>query len=177
MVFLILFVVVPLVEFAVALLVAHAIGGWLTLGLLVLLSCFGFWQVKIQGMGAWYRLRSSEYSSEGPARTILDGALRLFGSVLLVIPGFVTAFFGGLLLIGFSRRFVAGHVGAAVVTKFAGPYGAAATVGHAGYKRYTRRRNGEVVVDVEGWEDPAAPDAPPALREAPSERNRPGGHA
>lgn len=174
MVFLILFVVVPLVEFAVALMVAHAIGGWLTLGLLVLLSCFGFWQVKVQGLGAWRRLRSAEGAGEGPARTILDGALRLLGSVLLVIPGFVTAFFGGLLLIGFARRFVSGHVGAAVVTKFAGPYGAAATVGYSGYKRYTRGRRGEVVVDVDGWEDPATPGAPPALREAQSEPNRPG---
>lgn len=173
MVLLFFFVLWPIVEIVGAIAVAHVIGGWATIGLLIVLSIFGMWQLKIQGLGAWRRCREDLDEGRLPARNMLDGAMRLFGSLLLVLPGFVTALLAIPLLVGPTRRLVTGRVGARVVARATGPLGAFGTVGHAGYTVYKRRRDSQEVVDVEGWEEPVASASPMLGRpSAPGSDNR-----
>lgn len=110
----VLFVVVPIVEIYVAVQVAHAIGALNTVGLLILISIAGVWLAKYAGFGVISRIRKQLAAGRMPTNELIDGGLVLAGGVLLIVPGFVTAAFGLLLLFpptravargGLKRRF------------------------------------------------------------------------
>jgi UPF0716 protein FxsA len=93
------FIVVPLIEIAVIIQVGHWLGVVNTIGLLLLISVFGAWLVKRQGLGVWRRIRDQQRAGQVPAAAVFDGALILVAGVLLLFPGFVTDAFGLLLLL------------------------------------------------------------------------------
>ena len=106
--FLVLLIVVPIIEIAVAIWVAGAIGWWNTIGLLVLLSIIGIWVVKRQGLGIMATLQQSAQRREVPTRELMDRFLKVVGGVLLVVPGFVTAAIGLLLFLPPVRSLIRG---------------------------------------------------------------------
>lgn len=152
MVFLLL-VVMPILEIIVAFVVAHFIGWWPTLGLLLVLSLLGGWQVKVQGVGAWGRAREEVRAGRSPARSALDGGLRLTGAVLLAAPGFVTALISLPFLLSPSRKVLAGQAEAWTIGRWRLPLLVVTGVSRAG-RTVIRTRSSSGVVDVEGWEDP-----------------------
>ena len=83
-VFIVLLIAIPIVEIAVAIWVADAIGWWNTIGLLVLLSVIGVWLVKRQGVGILATLQQSAERKEVPTRALMDRFLKLVGGGLLV---------------------------------------------------------------------------------------------
>jgi UPF0716 protein FxsA len=95
----VLFIVVPVVELAVIIQVGHVIGAWNTIGLLLLLSLGGAWLVKREGLGVIRRFRRQLDDGVMPGREIADGVLIVIAGALLLTPGFVTDFFGLLLLL------------------------------------------------------------------------------
>src|SRR5437763_1999555 len=95
----VLFIVVPIVELAVIIQVGHVIGAWNTIGLLLLLSLGGAWLVKREGLGVIRRFRRQLDDGVMPGREIADGVLIVIAGALLLTPGFVTDFFGLLLLL------------------------------------------------------------------------------
>ena len=97
-IFALLFIVLPLVELYVAVQVAHVIGALNTVGLLLLLSLSGVWLTKVAGFGVLTRIRKQLQAGNMPTNELIDGALVAAGGVLLIIPGFVTAAVGLLLL-------------------------------------------------------------------------------
>jgi UPF0716 protein FxsA len=97
-VFALLFIVIPIVEIYVAVLVGHAIGVLNTIGLLVLLSMLGVWLTKHEGLSVIARIRQQLDAGRMPTNELIDGGLVLAGGVLLIAPGFVTAAVGLLLL-------------------------------------------------------------------------------
>ena len=107
--------VVPIVEIYVIIQVGHAIGGWPTIGLLILESALGAWLVKREGRRAWKALQSALQTGKLPGRELTDGGLVLIGGTLLLTPGFVTDIFGAILLIpptrALVRRLMRGYVG------------------------------------------------------------------
>jgi UPF0716 protein FxsA len=103
-IFALLFIVLPLVEIYVAVQVSHVIGVLGTLGLLLVLSLSGIWLTKFAGFGVIARIRSQLAAGRMPGNEVIDGGLVLVGGVLLVVPGFVTAAAGLLLLFPPSRR-------------------------------------------------------------------------
>ena len=109
--FLVLLIAVPIIEIAVAIWVAGAIGWWNTIGLLVLLSIIGIWVVKRQGLGIMTTLQQSAQRREVPTRELMDRFLKVVGGVLLVIPGFVTAALGLLLFLPPVRSLIRGAAG------------------------------------------------------------------
>jgi UPF0716 protein FxsA len=94
-----LFVVVPLVELAVIVQVASAIGVWNALGLLFLVSLIGAWIVRWQGMAIWQRAQLQITAGRVPTKEIADGFLILCAGGLMLVPGFVTDAIGLLLLL------------------------------------------------------------------------------
>lgn len=102
----IVFVVVPLVELAVIVTVADAIGILPTIALLILVSAVGAYLVKREGIGVMRRTQAAVARGEIPGREMLDGALLMGAGALCIVPGFVTDAFGLLLLIPPVRRFV-----------------------------------------------------------------------
>jgi UPF0716 protein FxsA len=87
------------VELVVFVLVAQAIGILNTIGLLILSSVVGFWVCKRAGLSVFRRMQQTVAEGNMPHREVVDGFLVLVAGVLLVVPGFVTAFFGALLLL------------------------------------------------------------------------------
>lgn len=167
----------PLVELVVAILTGRVIGAAPTVLLLVLLSLSG---VAVLRQGGSRAMRS--LSAAGPGRSgmapapdlhaVGDAVWLLLGGVLLVIPGFVTAFTGLLLVFGPTRRLLgpllgwgAGHVatrllGAPLIGRVAG----------------TRVLPGDVVdatVD-DGAASPAPPGPPGELIEGHDPTPEPG---
>jgi UPF0716 protein FxsA len=104
----ILFIVVPLVEIVVILQVGALIGGWWTAGLLILDSIAGAWLLRVEGARAWSQFRTAMADGRWPGDEVAQGALVIVGGTLLLTPGFVTDLVGFLLLLGPSRRLVAG---------------------------------------------------------------------
>jgi UPF0716 protein FxsA len=94
-----LFLVIPIVELYVIIQVAHAIGIFDTLGLLVLDGLLGGWLMKREGMGVLRRLQSKLATGELPSTELVDGFLILFGGALMLAPGFLTDILGIMLLL------------------------------------------------------------------------------
>lgn len=157
-------VVVPVVEIIAAALVAHLVGwGW-TLLALVVLSGFGAWQLKVQGLAAWRTAGDEVRDGVSPAPAVLDGVVRLLGAVLLTAPGFVSALVGAALLVRPARRVVARNAGQWIVTRLRVPFVVVSDGGAAGWR--FRGRGEPDIVDVEGWEDSPSETqrpTPPAL--------------
>lgn len=96
-------VIVPIVELAVFVQVAHWIGVWEALFLLLAISMLGVWLIKAQGVSVYRKGRSDMAAGMVPGRSLVDGLLIFSAGVLLLIPGFVTAVVGLLLLIPPTR--------------------------------------------------------------------------
>ncbi|MDQ6698383.1 MAG: FxsA family protein [Actinomycetota bacterium] len=145
-----LFVVVPIVEIYFIIQVAHIIGGWETIGLLILESLLGAWLMKRQGIGALNRITQAIEQHRAPGKELVDGFLILLAGVLMITPGFVTDVLGFLLLLPptralvrrlLMRRFKQGRYGR-VFTMVSGP-------GRAGTRYVGSFRAGDVQ-DVQG---------------------------
>ena len=95
--------VVPLLEVLVIIQVGRVIGGWPTLGLLLVESAFGAWLVRREGARAWEALRTALTTGRMPALELVDAALVLVGGVLLLAPGFITDIVGFFFVLPISR--------------------------------------------------------------------------
>jgi UPF0716 protein FxsA len=91
--------VVPIFELYVIIQVAHAIGVFNTLGLLILDSVVGGWLMKREGLGVLRRLQAKLQGGELPSTELVDGFLILFGGALMLAPGFLTDLLGMSLLL------------------------------------------------------------------------------
>ena len=92
-------IAVPVVEIAVIIQVGSWLGVLNTLALLILISVLGAWLVKRQGVGLLRRVQGELAAGRVPATALVDGALLLVAGTMLLLPGFVTDFFGLLLLL------------------------------------------------------------------------------
>jgi UPF0716 protein FxsA len=101
-----LFIVVPIAELAVIIQVGQAIGVWWTIAILVADSILGSLLMRTQGRAAWRRFNDAVQAARVPAREVLDGALVVFGGLLLLTPGFLTDILGLVLLIPPTRALV-----------------------------------------------------------------------
>ena len=97
------FIVVPLVEIYVIVLVGRAIGALDTIGLLLAFSLVGAWLAKHEGFWVMTRMREQLDAGRMPTNELIDGGLVLAGGILLLAPGFVTDGVGLLFLFPPSR--------------------------------------------------------------------------
>lgn len=100
---LLLLILVPIAELYVIIQVGQAIGALPTLGLLVVSSILGGVLLRSQGRLVWRRFRAALSAGRAPAREVVDGTLVVFGSALLIVPGFISDVFGLLLLLPPTR--------------------------------------------------------------------------
>jgi len=112
----ILFVVMPIAEIAVLIQVGGAIGGWTTIGIVILTAIIGTAMLRQQGIATLNKAQLRMQNGEMPAQQMLEGMLLLIGGVLLLTPGFITDFFGFLTLIPVSRRYLAAKLSAGALS-------------------------------------------------------------
>ncbi len=98
-IFLLLFVGVPLFELYWLIEVGSLVGALPTLFLVVFTAVLGGLLVRMQGFSTALRVRESMERGEVPAVEMLEGALLLVSGFLLLLPGFFTDLIGFLLLI------------------------------------------------------------------------------
>jgi UPF0716 protein FxsA len=92
------FFVIPFLELFVILQASHAIGGWNTIGLLLLISLLGGWLMKHEGRKVWRRFNEQVGRGVVPSNDIADGVLLLGAGALLLTPGFLTDIVGILIM-------------------------------------------------------------------------------
>src|SRR6478736_3289570 len=95
----VLFVVAPIVELYVLVLVAGAIGWLPALASLLVVSFLGVWLVKREGLAVLRRMQESLNRGEVPTTEMVDGGLLVVAGAMCVVPGFVTDALGLLLLV------------------------------------------------------------------------------
>ena len=156
LVLVLVFFVAPIIELAVIVQVAGAIGAFDTIGLLIVVSLLGAWLAKREGLGVLNRIQAALDRGETPGTELVDGGLILLAGALMIAPGFISDVLALLLLFPPTRavirvpvqRYVARRGRVAVADRFGG-FRASGT---------RRRDDGTVDVwDVESWEDPPTP--------------------
>lgn len=103
---LVLLVVAPLAELFVIIQVAHVIGAWETIALLVVESAIGAWLLKRQGVRALTRISSALEEGRVPGKEMVDGFLIMLAGALMLAPGFIGDVIGYLLLLPPTRALV-----------------------------------------------------------------------
>jgi UPF0716 protein FxsA len=99
-----IFVVTPLVEIALFVMVGTRIGLGPTLAIVLLSAFAGATLVTRQGRATWARLTAEFASGRFPATQLAHGAMILVAGTLLVTPGFLTDAIGLSLLIPAVRE-------------------------------------------------------------------------
>ena len=95
--------VVPVAEIALIVAVGRVIGGWQTIGLLLVESALGAYLVKREGRSSWQALQAALNTGQMPGRELADAALVLIGGTLLLTPGFLTDIIGFFFILPLTR--------------------------------------------------------------------------
>ncbi|WP_419903165.1 FxsA family protein [Kiloniella sp.] len=98
-IFLFLFIGIPLLEIVVLIEVGDQIGLWSTIGLIILTAVIGTWMLRFQGLVTLANAQKQLNQGAVPAKEIFDGICLLAAGALLLTPGFVTDSIGFSLLI------------------------------------------------------------------------------
>jgi UPF0716 protein FxsA len=108
----------PVAEIAAAIVVAHVIGVWLTILLLVLSWPLGTALLRREGRTAQRRLAEALAARRSPGGEVIDGLLVFAGGLLLIVPGFITDAVGLVLLAPPLRRPLHALVGRRLAGRF-----------------------------------------------------------
>ena len=141
---LVLLIGIPLLEIAVFVEVGSEIGAVPTILLTVLTALAGTVMLRLQGVSLLMKIRSEMDAGRVPGSDLVQGALIVVASILLLIPGFVTDAVGLLLFVPPLRTALANLA----------IRNARVTVVNA----QTRRGGAETVVDLEEGEWSDKPD-------------------
>lgn len=96
---LLLFIVVPVLEIWLFIIIGGAIGTYITLSIILLTAILGTFLVKAQGIYVLKEIQGKLNELKNPTEPIVHGAMILFAGALLLTPGFFTDSVGFLLLI------------------------------------------------------------------------------
>ncbi len=100
----VVFLVVPIIEIGLFVVVGGWIGVWPTIGLIVLTAVVGSMLVSRQGRGTWVQLQREIAGGQSPSVTLVHGAMILVAGALLLTPGFLTDAIGFTLLVPAARE-------------------------------------------------------------------------
>ncbi|WP_439859550.1 FxsA family protein [Pseudomonas sp. MBLB4136] len=103
-VFLLLFLLFPIIELALLIKVGGAIGVLPTLLLVIATAILGSVLLRVAGVATAWRAREKLARGELPEQEMLEGLLIAVGGGLLLLPGFISDIFGVVCLIPFTRR-------------------------------------------------------------------------
>ena len=101
----ILFIIgIPLIEIYLMIKVGGVIGAFNTIFLIFFTAITGIYFAKLEGLNAIRSGFTQLVKHEIPIYEIISGAALAFAALLLIIPGFLTDFFGFLLIIPITRK-------------------------------------------------------------------------
>lgn len=138
-----LFLLLPLIEIALFVIVGGAIGLWATLAIVILAGLLGMVMLRWQGLSTLTRLRASVDGGELPARSVADAMMIGLAGVLLMIPGFFSDVVGILLLLPPVRSAIYGWLRARVTV--------VTTTTHSAGFGPRRVEDGTIDLDSDEW--------------------------
>lgn len=112
-----MFLLLPIIEIALFVVIGGEIGVSATLLWVILSAVIGIALLRHEGREAALDIQQSLQQMRDPARPIGDRTLKMLGSFLLILPGFLTDFLGILLLIPPLRHLLMRQVAARSHTK------------------------------------------------------------
>lgn len=124
------FLLLPIVEIALFVLIGGEIGVWATLALVVLAGVAGVALIRQQGTRAALDLQQSLNGLRDPLQPIAHRTLLLIAGLLLIVPGFLTDALALLLLVPAVRRLILGRFSAGPSSmrfSYGFPHGSAAS--------------------------------------------------
>ena len=99
-------VFVPIVEIYLLIKIGSQIGAIFTIFLILMTAVVGIYYAKYEGLNTLKSGFLQLSKNQTPTFEVVSGAAIAFGAILLIIPGFVTDFFGFLLIFPVSRRII-----------------------------------------------------------------------
>tara|TARA_Y100000590_G_C15518192_1_gene938246 strand:- start:278 stop:649 length:372 start_codon:yes stop_codon:yes gene_type:complete len=97
------FFAVAITEIYLIISVSQYAGVFNTVFLLILVTLFGAWMVRRQGLSILRHAQTDLAEGRMPGRSIVDGILVVTAGVFMLTPGFATDILGFLLLLPFIR--------------------------------------------------------------------------
>lgn len=101
----VLFVIVPIIEIYLFMVVGGLIGVLPTILLVILTAMLGSILLQQQGIATLQRVHSALQQGQLPTAALLEGVVIIIGGVLLLTPGFLTDILGLLCLIPVTRGY------------------------------------------------------------------------
>lgn len=96
---LLLLLALPLIEIALFIEIGGAIGLWPTLAIIVLTAVLGGYIVRRQGLASLREAQTRLAAGENPNRALADTVMIMIAGALLLLPGFLSATVGLILLL------------------------------------------------------------------------------
>ncbi len=120
-----LFIIIPLVELYLIIVVGEQIGALWTVLLVIMTAVIGVNLLRFQGMSTLARAQRNIAQGQIPAMEMMEGVALAVAGVLLITPGFLTDSIGFLLLIPASRHAIIRYMMArtTVQTHYTGVHG------------------------------------------------------
>ncbi len=97
---------IPVLEILVMIKIGQQIGAINTVLLIFLTAIIGVYYARIEGLNTIKSGFLNLYQNKVPIYEIISGASIALAAVLLILPGFITDFFGFVLLFPFTRKFL-----------------------------------------------------------------------
>lgn len=110
-VFLLLFLIFPVLELFVFVKVSAAIGFFPALLLIIAGSALGVLVIRVAGFATALRARESLQRGELPAQDMFQGLMLAMAGGMLLIPGFISDVLGLICLLPVTRRLLARKLG------------------------------------------------------------------
>lgn len=107
MLFLIIFIAVPIIEIAAFIKIGDIIGLWPTIACIILTAIVGTFVLRQQGLSVLQKAQTSLQNNQVPLDSVIHGAFLLVAGALLLTPGFFTDAVGFILLVPPARSMIA----------------------------------------------------------------------
>ena len=101
-------ILIPIIEIYLFIKIGSQIGAFSTIFLVLFTAVVGVYYARYEGINTLRSGMIQIIKNQIPARELISGAAIAFAAVLLIIPGFATDFFGFLLIIPLTRKFLLG---------------------------------------------------------------------
>jgi UPF0716 protein FxsA len=102
--FALLIIVIPAIDIGVLLVSGKTIGVLPTIAFIIFTGVVGAYLAKREGLQTIKRAQEQLAYGQVPGESVLDGICILIGGTLLLTPGFITDFFGFLMLFPPTRK-------------------------------------------------------------------------
>ena len=103
---LIFLIAVPAIEIYLMIKIGQNIGAFTTISLVFVTAFLGIYFARLEGLNTLKSGIYNLYKNKVPLFEMMSGASIAIAALLLIIPGFLTDFFGFVLLLPFTRKLI-----------------------------------------------------------------------